>query len=165
MVDVAVADAPKAKADDQAPTRVRLPKGTLFEEGQYRRRWMVKAPANATQDDVRHQDFLGPVATKLTRHDIITILADDETWEMECCVERVMQDAVQISVRKLYSRETQVHPGRVVDGLGNFYSEWRAGEGWCIVRRKDSHAIIKGHALEATAVAQWQREQPRQVPR
>jgi hypothetical protein len=124
-----------------------------------------KAGPGIGADEMRTQDYWSNVCHLLTRHDIITAITDDESQEFELVVERVVQGGAQVSVRKVYARETVVHAGRIVDGIGNFYTEWRAGKGWCIVRKSDGHPILTGHTLEENAIAQWRREQPKMVVR
>jgi hypothetical protein len=155
-----------AEADAPVPFKAEVAKrNSLMPEGHGRQRMTHKVAPGVTQDDVRHPDYWRNIAPLLSRHDLITIYADDESWEIEACVERVLQGGAHISVRKVYKRETLVHAGRIVDGLGDFYSEWRVGLGWCIVRRRDGHPVVQGHTLEANAIADWQRQQPRKVTR
>lgn len=133
-----------------------------LEETQRQRHWH-RAGAGVTQDSIRAQDYWAHVAKKLRRHDIIVCLADDESWEIELTVEQVLQDAAVVSVRKVYSRMPINHAGRAVDGIGDFFSEWRPNKGWCVVRRKDGVAVVEGHSIEALAIADWQKRQPRKV--
>lgn len=156
---------PEAPDEAVAPfdNSLRASKTNLQPEGHSRNRYWHKAGPGVTQDHIRHQDYWANLAKRFTRHDIVTVMADDESWEAELCAEHVIHGAVQMSVRKVYKRVSTVHAGRVVDGLGNFFSQWRAGDGWCIVRRDDGHPVIRGHTLEATAIAQWHREQPKMV--
>lgn len=140
---------------------VRLPVGAVKLEEQCRRRWFVRAPEGTSKEDPQYPIFWATEARFFTRHDIVTLLACDESWEMELCVEAVRSDGVEMSVRKNYSRKgitptmTEVAPG--------FHTEFRANERWCVVRRKDQVAVVKGHALESGAVTQWRREQPRPI--
>lgn len=128
-----------------------------------RRHWFIKAEPGTGADELRHPDYWSPVCNQFTRHDLITVLTDTEDQEIELCVERVLRDGLTVSVRKVYSRESIATPGSIVDGVGNFRSEFRAGKGWCIIRAADGHPIIEGHGIEANAIAQWRREQPKSV--
>lgn len=144
---------------------LRAGKNSLKPHGHTRQYWWHRAGTDVTQDNVRHTEYWSTIAKQLARHDIITVLAEDETWELELCVERVLphEAGAIVSVRKAYKREGIVHAGRVVDGLGDFYSEWRPGLGWCVIRRKDGHPVVQGHTMEVTAVAEWQRAQPKRA--
>lgn len=137
-------------------------KGLALAE-QRRRHWLLKAAPDVGADELRHPDYWANVCSRFTRHDIITVLTDAEDQEIELCVERVLRDGLTVSVRKVHARESIATPGSAVDDAGAFRSEFRAGKGWCIVRAADGHAVIEGHAIEANAVAQWRREQPRAV--
>lgn len=162
MIEIAAAPSSSARVEP-LDRNLRAAKGSLSPEEHWRNRHRHKAGPGVTQDTIRHLEYWAFLAPKLRRHDLITILADDESWEIEACVERVLQDAAEISVRKVHKRQSNAHAGRVVDGVGNFFSEWRAGQAWCIVRAKDSIPVVQGHLLEATAIAEWQRLQPRKI--
>ena len=116
-----------------------------------------------TQDDIRDLRYFGLVSRQLRRHDLITIIADDESWEVEVVVERVLADSAEIRVRKVYPRTSINHAGRAVDDRGEYASEWRAGMSWCVIRRSDDCAVVKGHADETTAIAEWRAKQPRRA--
>ena len=143
--------------------RLRAAKGALILAEHKRREWWHDAGPNVTQDHIRHPDYWAMLAPQLIRHDLITVLSVDQSWEALLCVERVRQDGADVSVRKIASRTTIVSAGQVVDGIGDYVSEWRAGDGWCVIRVKDGVPIVKGHGLEATAIADWRAKQPRKV--
>jgi hypothetical protein len=124
-----------------------------------RRAYFVKAPPAATQEDPLHPAFWAPVAKDLTRHDIIRLLADDESWEMELIVERVRQSGADVTVWKVGKRTPLSRAGAPIGD--DHRTEYRANEGWCVVRVKDGHPIVQGHTIEASAVAQFHREQPK----
>ena len=129
-----------------------------------KRQWhWHRAGAGVNQDDIRDVRYFGLLASRLRRHDLITILAEDESWEVECVVERVMREAAEIRVRKVYPRTSINHAGRAVDDLGEYASEWRAGMSWCIIRRSDDCAVVRGHSDETTAIAEWRAKQPRRA--
>jgi hypothetical protein len=140
---------------------LRLPHGSLKLVEHCRRMWFVQAPEGTTKEDPLYPGFWVNESKKFTRHDIIFLIAPDEAWEMELTVEAVRVDGIEVGVRKVYSRKgimptmTEVAPG--------FHTEYRAGSGWCVIRRKDNHPIVKGAALESIAIAEWQRQQPRPV--
>lgn len=160
MTDLAVAE----RTDKVEPLdpRLRAAKNSLQLEGHWRNHHQHKVGPGVTQDTVRHPDYWASVATKLHRHDIIYILANDETWELEACVERVLHGGAHISIRKLYKRQGIADGGTIL-GNGEFYSEWRPAGGWCVARRSDDVAVVQGFALEELAIADWQKRQPRKV--
>ena len=160
MSDLATATSAPVKPLDRS---LRAANNSLTLEEHKRNRHWHRAASGVTQDTIRDQSYWALLARNLHRHDIVTVLADDESWEIELTVEKVLQDAAVVSVRKVYSRTPINDAGRVVDGIGNFFSEWRPNQGWCVVRAADGVAVIKGCALEATAIAEWQRAQPRKV--
>jgi hypothetical protein len=147
-----------------APVEIKRPRAdrhSMKLEEQHRRRWFLQAPLGTTQEDVRYPEFFADLARQFARHDVVTVLAPDESWEMELCVEAVRAAEVECTVRKLYSRKgvgsthTPVAPG--------FHAEYRAGMGWCVIRQSDNFAVERGHGLESIAIAAWQRAQPRPV--
>lgn len=154
-----------AKAEAVAPVTVaqvkrpRLQKASCKLSEQGRRFWFIKAPPGTTQEDPRYPDFWADAAKVFCRHDIIFLIPDDESWEMEMRVEAVRADGVEISVSKVYARKGIVQAMTMVGP--DHHSEYRPGMGWCVVRVSDKFPVVKGHALEQTAIAQWQREQPR----
>lgn len=153
---------------DEAPSGVtnikaRASGNSLKQEAHVRQRHWHRAAPGVTQDDIRHPDYWGRLVRQLHRHDIITVLADDETWELEIVVERVLDDGARVSVRKAYKRETVAEASMIVDANGEFYAEWVPGKSWCIVRKKDGLAVVQGHSERTNAVAEWRRTQPKKV--
>lgn len=157
-----------AVAEKAAPSAVPPPvstptrcKSQPMEIGHKRRFLIVKAGPGHTVDDIRHPAYFGIHANRFGRHDIVIVLLDDETQEIELCVERVTQNEVYCSVRKVYQREglgdgsTQLAP--------NFRTKRVPGKDWCVERVNDGALVITGHQQEANAIAQWRREQPRVV--
>jgi hypothetical protein len=148
-------------ASSTLPAKLRPALSALKLAEHVRREWDVKVPPEATQDDVRSPYFFSNIAPKLTRHDLITVRADDETWQLELVVERVLADEVYCTVLKAIKREgmgegsTQLAP--------DFRTKRVGGKGWCVERISDGCLVIQGHALEANAIAQFRREQPRKV--
>lgn len=142
--------------------RPKLPVQKLMDESQFRRRLVVVAPAGLEKDDLRYPESWSLIAPKVSRHDIVTVIASDESWELECRVEAVKATGVEISIAKNVSRigvvqaETQLGP--------DHFTQWRPGRGWCVIRRSDGHELINGHTIEASASAQFFREQPKVVP-
>ena len=142
--------------------KLRAPSNSLQQEGQWRVFHHHRVGPGVTQDTIRHPDYWAAVAKKLHRHDIIVILANDESWEVEACVERVLFSGAHISVRKVYKRQSMSDGGTVL-GNGEFFTEWRPAGGWCVVRRSDNVPVDQGYALEELAIAAWQKRQPRKV--
>jgi hypothetical protein len=138
---------------------IRLPLHIPKEVSQYRRHWWFQAPAEATREDPLHPSFWANVCKHFRRHDLITLLANDEGWELELCVEAVRQSGADVSVRKNYSRSGMDRAGTPVGS--EHRTEYRGTDGWCIVRVKDGHPIIRGHTLEVSAINQFHREQPK----
>ena len=155
---LATAEKPSAPIEGKRP---RADRHSMKLEEQHRRRWFLQAPLGTTQDDVRYGEFFANLARQFARHDLITVLAPDESWELELCVEAVRHGEVECTVRKVYSRKgigsthTPVAPG--------YHAEYRAGSGWCVIRQSDGFAVERGHGLESIAIAAWQRAQPRPV--
>lgn len=126
-----------------------------------RRSHFITAPPGMTKDDLRYPDVWAQLAGRVSRHDIVFVLAADESWELECRVESVKADGIEVSISKNITRigvdeaETQLD--------GNHYVQHRPGKGWCVVRRSDGHVLIEGHATKEGASAQHYREQPKKV--
>ena len=138
---------------------VRLPAKQPMEESQRRRRLEFDAPQDATREDAMHPSFWANVAKWLRRHDILTLLAYDQSWELELVVETVRQSGVDVRVRKNYPRTPLNLAGTPVGE--NHRTEYRAGDQWCVIRKTDGHPEIRGYALESSAVNAFHREQPK----
>lgn len=156
---------PALKSAPESLTPVKRPKLAplrLMDEAQWRRRLVVIAPEGLEKDDLRYPESWSLIGPRVSRHDIVTVVAADESWELECRVEAVKATGVEISIAKNLSRvgvtqaETQLGP--------DHYTQWRPGKGWCVVRNSDGHAIIQGHPIEASASAEFFRNQPKVVP-
>lgn len=156
---------PALKTAPESLTPVKRPKlqqTRLMDEGQWRRRLVVIAPEGLEKDDLRYPETWAHIGPRVSRHDVVTVIASDESWELECRVEAVKATGVEVSVSKNINRvgvtqaETQLGP--------NHHTQWRPGKGWCVVRRKDGHVIIQGHPIEASASAEFFRTQPKAVP-
>ena len=98
--------------------RLRAAKGALILAEHKRREWWHDAGPNVTQDHIRHPDYWAMLAPQLIRHDLITVLSVDQSWEALLCVERVRQDGADVSVRKIASRTTIVSAGQVSNQTG-----------------------------------------------
>ena len=155
---IEVAESPKQSPPPRSDL-VRLRAGALKEAVHCRNKHYVKAPPGATRDDVRHPSFWGAEAKKLRRHDEITLLADDETWQLELIVESVAMASAEVTVVKNIAR---VGIDRSRTWLGDaHYVEWRPGDGWCVFRASDDFPISRGHTLKVSAINQFHRDQPK----
>ena len=153
----------KSVPDSLTPVkRPRLHPSKLIDEAQFRRRLVVRAPEGLEKDDLRYEECWALICPKVSRHDIVVVIASDESWELECRVEAVKATGVEVSIAKNISRvgvvqaETQLGP--------DHHTQWRPGQGWCVVRRSDGHVIVQGHTIEAAASAEFFRNQPKIVP-
>lgn len=147
----------------RAPVKPFLGSNAIAEEAQVRRRWFVKAPAGTTQDDVRTEVFWKRAAASLGRHDLVTVLADDESWQMEVVVEKSRADVgVEISVLKVQSR-TPVTSNMTMLGDGTHYVQFVPNQGYCVIRVSDGAIISGGHTSEGAATLTWLREAPRKA--
>jgi hypothetical protein len=127
--------------------RVRLPAGILKLEQHGRQSYFFKASPGIVQEDLRYAETWANLSKLLRRHDLVNVLADDESWELELCVERPHDGGVDMTVRKLYQR-TGITAATVPVADG-FHCEWRPGEWWCVVRQRDGVAVEKGHPRSA----------------
>ena len=154
-----------AIADNVVPSHapgsgaIRLANQTPRQEEQYRRRWFIKAPFGATREDPLHPSFWTNVSRHFTRHDVVSLLADDESWELEICIEAVRQSGCDVSVRKNYGRTAINMAGTPIGD--SYRTEYRSGDGWCVCRVSDGFPVIRGHTLEVSAINQFHREQPK----
>lgn len=151
-------DAPAIAAADDRDARIPLNAVKLAEH--HRRHHWVKLEPGVTVEAIRYPATWANTYKKFQRHDLITILTNDESQEVEACVEKVTRDGVTLSVRKIHKREPINHAGQMLeDGI-----QTQCIDGWwCVVRLKDGHPIISGHATEASAITQFRREQPRKA--
>ncbi|OYX39024.1 MULTISPECIES: hypothetical protein [unclassified Sphingomonas] len=142
---------------------LRAEANSLLPEGHQRQRFWHKAKAGIEKEDLLYPQYWSKASRLVGRHDIITVIADDESWEVECCVERAFDGGATVVIRKVYARTSIAGAGRQVDDVGDFYSEFRPNDSWCVIRRKDGHPIVKGFANEAAAVAAWRAGLPRKA--
>lgn len=128
-----------------------------------REHFLLRAPVGATPEDLKVPAYWAKVGQFLSRHDVVFVLADDETWEAEVRVEGSSQlggcnvTVVRVIDRKGINGETQE-----LDDL--HYVQHVGGAGFCVFRRADKVAIIQGHMSAEAARAQFMREQPKTVP-
>lgn len=149
------------EAPAPAVKRPRFPSGMVSLAEHKRRHFLLKAPPGMTQEDARNFDAWAHIAKSFTRHDLVTVLADDESWELECCIEAVRSDGCEVSPRKVYSRKPVKAAATILNE--EFRAEWRAGFGYCVIRIADDHPVVAGHHTEALAILEWQRSQPKRV--
>jgi hypothetical protein len=155
----APAVATKPALEEMKIGRPRIPGGQIVEEGQHRRRFWLKLPPGMTDEDVRYPETWVHFTRYVVRHDLVTLLAADESWELEVCVERVLTTGVEVSVRKKISRkgiEAVTLP--VAEG---YRCEWSPRNDWHVIREADGHVVTRNHGLASSAIAQWRAEQPR----
>lgn len=146
------------------PANLRIRVADLKDEGHARRRFFVRAPERTTNESPLYPGFFANVTKMLSRHDLITIMADDESWEMEVVVEAVILGGAEVSVRKVYSRKAIRQAMTTLSDTD--HTEWRSGRGWCVIRRmpgRPEQAIIEGHGTEVGAKLEWTRSQPAPV--
>ena len=141
--------------------RPSFPHGNIMPMEHMRRHFMLKAPAGMTQEDARYLEAWKHVAKQFQRHDIVYLLADDESWELEICIEAVRVNGCEISIRKVFSRKPVKSVATIL--TDDYRAEWRAGLGFCVIRIHDDVAIVKGHHSEAAAILEWQRSQPKKA--
>lgn len=162
MMSISTKAEPSVSTDTSDRPRARM--GTVHDEGAYRRRFWIKAPAGATKEDPLYSNFWSTISKQLGRHDIVTVLADDESWELELCIEAVNHNGAEVTLRKHYSRKSVASTSMTQLGdAGEFHSAWRASLGWCIIRKKDDFPVERGHQSEGAAILAWQRAQPKKV--
>jgi len=150
---------PASKFSEPGTPRPALERPALSLFEQNRQVWTCKVPAGVTAEDLLYPDLWKNVATKVSRHDIIFAIADDESWECECRVEAAKPDGVEVSISKKLRRKP-FSQRQTVLGDGHFVTAYQNGS-WCVLRVKDQFPVIRGHATESAAVTHWLREQPR----
>lgn len=140
---------------------IRLPNGIPKLEAHYRRRWFVTAPPGATREDALRPEFWATICKHLGRHDIVFLLAADESWELECRVERVTLTGAEITISKNVART----PIKITETwIGDdHYTQHRPNDGWCVIRAKDGFPILKGFTLEVSAINAFHKSQPRKA--
>ncbi|API58746.1 hypothetical protein BSL82_04970 [Tardibacter chloracetimidivorans] len=152
---------PEAVAAEPTIKRPCLPPGNIMPMEHMRRHFMLKAPPGMTQEDARYLEAWKHVGKQFQRHDIVYLLADDESWELEICIEAVRLNGCEVSVRKVFSRKPVNTVATILSD--DFRAEWRAGMGFCVVRIHDDVPVVKGHHSEAAAILEWQRTQPKKA--
>ena len=141
--------------------RPKLDGAKLKLEEYVRRHHFITAPVGMTKDDLRYPECWAHLAGRVSRHDVIYVLAADESWELECRVESVKSNGVEMSISKNITRipveiaEIQLDPAH--------YVQFRPGHGWCVVRREDGHVLKDGFSTKEAASAQFFRDQPKQA--
>lgn len=152
--------------DDNAPrqpkTLPREPRLARLDLIQHIRQvWACKAPPGIKAEDLTRADFWRLVSKKMNRHDHVYVLGDLEDWEAECRVEASHPDGADVSVVKIIKRKAIVQ-NQTVLGDGEYVTRYQNGS-WCVLRVKDQHTVLQGHATEGAAITTWLREQPRRV--
>lgn len=162
-MSTAVGIAPVADKVTPIERNKRAKKQALVLASHKRNEWWIDAAPGVTQDDVRASDFWFNVAPQLRRLDIVYVWAADQSWEMECGIERVRGDGCEISVRKVYGHTSATDATEVIDDDGKFIVEYRGPEQWCVRRTADGILVQKNHPQKANAVAAWRSSQPRRA--
>ena len=139
----------------------RLPMRSLELAEQVRREFWTNAPPGASHDDIRHPEFFVNVSKDLRRHDVIHVLANDETWQVEMIVEAVKQTSVDVSVVKKISRVGLDVSQTWLDS--DHFVEYRPGKGWCAIRAKDGCALVEGQGSPEGAKHIFFAKQPKPV--
>lgn len=162
MTDLATLDAPEAEANtpDRKPTTRRPTLGRVDRLEERRTLWSTKAPQGATPEDLLYDEFWRLVVQRINRHDIVLVIADDESWECECRVESVSPSGAHVSISKLLKRDGSSTQRRTVLGDGLFTTRYQNGA-WAVCRTKDNVAVISGEGSESAAILRWLRENPR----
>jgi hypothetical protein len=140
---------------------MRLPMQGLQLIEQCRREHWAKAPHGANRDDVRHPEFLVNVAKGLRRHDVVHLLADDESWQIEMIVEAVTLTGVECTVVKNIARRPLDTAQKWLDA--GHYVEYRPSHSWCVVRAKDNFPIVSGQGSPEGAKHIFFARQPKPV--
>lgn len=124
--------------------------------------FFIKAHPDASVEDLKRFSYWKNAAASLSRHDRITVLADNESWEAECRVESVTTGmGAEVRVVRVDERtpiNSAVQP--IDDG---HYLQYQRGRGYCVIRRSDGYPIITGHASDQAARHQFLTEQTRSV--
>lgn len=70
------------------------------------RRYFLRAPAEATVEDLKRREYWKTAAHLLSRHDVVTVLADDEEWQAECVVEKSLRGVgADVTVARVIERQ------------------------------------------------------------
>jgi len=129
----------------------------LFEER--RKVHTCRAPAGVDAEALLYESFWRHVSVKLNRDDIVYVLAEDGSWEVECRIEVSKPDGAEVSIVKKMKRQAIAQRSTVL-GSGEFVTAYADGY-WNVLRTKDRYPVIKGYGTEGAAITAWLREQPR----
>lgn len=125
--------------------------------------FLVTAAPGATVEDLKRPMYWRTAAPYLSRHDVVHVLAVDESWEAECRVERSHpQSGTVVTVVRVIDRVGVNGARQEVDDA--HYLQFVGGKGFCVFRKHDDYAIIIGHATEQAARHQFLTEHTRIVP-
>lgn len=157
-------DAAKTSTDSPASSASvgKAHKNALRGEEFFRKRFVLRANPGDTAETLGYSEWWAAVAPSLSRHDVVFVLADDESWEAECRVEAPFQSGADVTVSKLIKR-TGITNALEILGDGAFVLEHVGGSGWCVRRVADGHLVVKGHGTQDVARREWQRTQPKAV--
>src|SRR5260370_30028517 len=103
---------PKPKVDvdvEKRPSDGRPPvllHAALQEAEFFRKVFCCRMPPGTTAEDMRRPDFWKLTADRLSRHDVIFVLGEDESWEAELRVERSTGAGAEVSVVRLFNRKS-----------------------------------------------------------
>lgn len=159
----------KAVANEQAsapvvqPVKIKPADGTKLKKQEYvRQTWFLRANPGDTEETIRGRDWWRLLSDRLTRHDVVFVLMDDESQEIEYRVEAVGTGWAEVRPVRTMTR-TPVSKAVEILGDGAYRLEFVGGSGFCVVRIKDGCPVTSGHATADSARMTWLREQPRKV--
>lgn len=105
--------------------------------------WVVIAPHGTTKDDVLKYEFWAHVFGKLQRHDMITIISDDESFEMDVRVTSVgaFGPGAEVRVIRMWSRGDKTITSDT-PSVNEFELSFTPSTQWRIVN-KESKTVLK----------------------
>lgn len=164
MTDTTVTDTtrpePFATADTSGNKPAGAPKKIIninrFEE--VRTVWGLKSPTSDAEDLLR-EDFWRLVAPRLKRNDVVHVISNDESWEVELRIESSSPEGCEVSIVKKIKRRA-VGQRMTILGDGKFRTEYRGGS-WSVIRIADQRVMLSGEMTENGAILKWLSEQPR----
>jgi hypothetical protein len=135
---------------------------TLDAAGFARRQWFIRLPKGAIADDLKEPSLFSAIqrsASALRRHDSLFLVEFDEAWAAEAVVASANSTGVTLAGMRILK-----YPDRTTALFSdeNYKIEW-AGNGYVVIRRRDSARVSQPVATEALAIRDLKNIYPQPV--
>lgn len=125
-----------------------------------RRMWDLKANPGDTAEAPLSRDWWKQIGQRVSRHDVVHVFADDESWELELRVEASGPGFAEVTAVKLIKRQG-VSQAQEILGDGTHVLTFVGGNGFCVKRIADGCLVVQGEHSASAARIRWLAGQPK----